>query len=220
MLSTLMLAAATMVLPYFEVSVEPGNRNFETRFTITNVSDEPQDARINVWTDRGYPVLWYTTKLGPHASKTISMLDLIVAGKADICGSPGQSVPLIVMAAMGCTLTTGCERIVGTSDLDCQKKVGGRHAHAIGYVTVDAVSSCVDLTAPNVPAYAGQLTGNRALTGTFEQIANGLPFETGSLIDRAGGPPPPFRAPPTPRDPLAKPPAEKCTALPPGPFAW
>lgn len=91
MFAALVLAAsATLVVPAFEVSVEPDNRNFDTRVTITNVSDEEQRARIDVWTDRGHPVLYYTTKLDARVSKTISMRELIVNGAADICASPGM----------------------------------------------------------------------------------------------------------------------------------
>lgn len=38
MLAALLLA---LVVPYFEVSIEPENRNFDTRFTIANGSGEP-----------------------------------------------------------------------------------------------------------------------------------------------------------------------------------
>ena len=206
-------AAATLVVPYFEVSIEPENRNFDTRFTITNTSGEPQRARINVWTDLGHPVLYYTTLLDAHGSKTISMRDLVVDGIIDICASPGQRVPIQLQEAVRCQLTSGCKLDLNPWKLDCGTHVGKRHAHAIGYVTVDVIADCMDLTAPNIPEYAAQMRAKHVLTGTFEQIGNGVVLAKGSLIDRAGGPVPPFFKPPFPRDPLARRPPRICPPL-------
>ena len=214
MLAALLLgAAATLVVPYFEVSIERENRNFDTRFTITNTSGEPQRARINVWTDLGHPVLYYTTLLGPHASKTISMRDVIVDGIVDICASPGGGVPLPLQEAMRCSLTTGCKLELTPFRLNCGTHVGKRHAHAIGYVTVDVIADCMDLTAPNIPEYAAQMRAEHVLTGTFEQIGNGVVLASGPLIDRAGGPVPRFFKPRFPRDPMARRPPRKCPPL-------
>ena len=211
MLAALLLgAAATLVVPYFEVSIEPENRNFETRFTITNTSGEPQRARINVWTDRGHPVLYYTTMLDAHGSKTISMRDLMVDGIIDICASPGHGVPIQLREAVRCQLTTGCKLDLNAWKPDCLTHVGKRHAHAIGYVTVDVIADCMDLTAPNIPEYAAQMRAEHVLTGTFEQIGNGVVLAKGSLIDRAGGPVPLFFKPRFPRDPMARRPPRIC----------
>jgi hypothetical protein len=231
MLAALILsAAATLVVPYFEVSVEPENSNFDTRFTIENTSDANARARINVWTDRDHPVLYYTTLLEPRASKTISMRELLVSGMADICaksssegftessGEASRSVPGPLLEAVRCQLTTGCHLDLNPFRLDCTKHVGDRHAHAIGYVTIDAVTDCMDLTSPETAAYAAKVSADRVLTGTFEQIANGGVLAKGPLIDREGGPVPPFKKPRSPRDPLAKRAPRNCPPLsPPGP---
>jgi len=210
-------AAATLVVPYFEVSIEPENRNFDTRFTITNTSGVPQRARINVWTDRGHPVLYYTTLLDAHDTKTISMRDLVVDGIADICASPRGRVPIQLLEAMRCQLTTGCNIDLSAPGLDCITRVGKRHAHAIGYVTVDVIADCMDLTAPDIPAYAAQMRAERVLTGTFEQIGNGAVLAKGPLVDRAGRSVPMFFKPRFPRDPMARRPPRRCPPIsPPG----
>jgi hypothetical protein len=214
MLSLAILAAsAALVLPAFEVSVEPENRNFDTRVTITNVSDDVQRARINFWTDAGHPVLYYTTKLEARASKTISLRDVIVDGTVDICASPGARVPDALKHTVRCQLTIGCPAGLHDSNADC-RPVGSRHAHAIGYVTIDSVSDCMDLTSPNDQAYAAQIRHEAVLKGTFEQLANGKVVLAGALIDRAAGPVPAFTPPTLPHDPLAKAPPQQCPPLP------
>jgi hypothetical protein len=213
MLSTLLLATATLVLPWFEVSVEPNNPNFDTRFTITNESNEPAKARINVWTDRSHPVLYYTTLLEPKSSKTISMRDLLLSGMADICASPGHRVPVVLQQTVRCQLTTGCRYDLFAGGPDCSKRVGDRHAHAIGYVTVDLVNDCMDLTSPDLPGYESQRRVESILSGTYEQHALGRITASGPLLDRAGGPMPPFKKPRSPRDPLAKRPPRTCPPI-------
>src|SRR5688572_13053648 len=106
--AVILAATATLVVPWFEVSIEHENRNFDTRFTITNTSAELQKVRINVWTDGGHSVLYYTTPIAAHASRTISMRDLVVSGEADICASPGHRIPIPNQELMRCALTTGC----------------------------------------------------------------------------------------------------------------
>jgi hypothetical protein len=221
MLAALVLtAAATLVVPYFEVSVEPENSNFDTRFTIENTSDAQVRARINVWTDRNHPVLYYTTLLEPRAAKTISMRELLVSGKAGICARGSgedatgyQIIPFVMLEAVRCQLTTGCRLNLAPYQLDCTKHVGNRHAHAIGYVTIDVVTNCMDLTSPDTAEYATTVSAERVLTGTFEQIGNGVVLANGALIDRAGGPVPRFEKPRSPRDPLAKRPPRECPPL-------
>jgi|GEM_PF-5984102 len=203
MIGALLLA---LVLPYFEVSIEPENRNFDTHFTIVNGSAEKQRARINVWTDHNRPVLWYTTLLDPHASKTISMRELLVNGIVDICASPGEKLPIRMREEVRCELTSGCKAT------GCTPRMGERHAHAIGYVTIDIVEDCMDLTPPDAPSYTAK--SSDALTGTFEQIANGSVIASGPLGDR------PLARPRMPHDPLARRPPRECPPLSPGEPHW
>lgn len=117
---------------------------------------------------------------------------------------------------MQCGLTTGCALDLRTYDIDCAKRVGERHAHAIGYVTIDSIDDCMDLTFPDPAAYPAHI-GDPVLEGTFEQIANGAIIASGVLADRKGGAVPKFRKPRLPRDPLAKRPRRSCPPLAPVP---
>jgi hypothetical protein len=105
-----------------------------------------------------------------------------------------------------------CELTIGCKAPGCAARVGDRHAHAIGYVTVDTVADCMDRTAPNAADYATK--PDSALTGTFEQIAFGRVIASGPLGDR------PLPRPRMPRDPLARRPARRCPPLSPPPPAW
>src|SRR5207302_1645150 len=70
--------AATLLLPYFEV--EWAIRATDTFFTVTNVSNVPQIARVTVWTDWAYPVLTFNLFLTGYDVQSISMYDVIVNG--------------------------------------------------------------------------------------------------------------------------------------------
>ncbi|MEK6375039.1 MAG: hypothetical protein AABO58_20400 [Acidobacteriota bacterium] len=156
----------------------------------------------------GAPSSWYTTEIEARGTKTISMRELLVDGKIGVCIGPPDAGSRI-MGTARCTLTTGCEYLWHVPNPNCERKVGGRHTHTIGYVTLDAVTRCDDLTSPEDPRY--ETRTEPLLTGTFEQIANGKVFERGPLGSEVR----PFRKPATPRDPLAKRPPRTCAPIPP-----
>src|SRR3954451_4946983 len=49
--------AATLLLPYFEVDLDPAGTGQTTIFTVTNFFYRPQVAHVTLWTDHGYPVM-------------------------------------------------------------------------------------------------------------------------------------------------------------------
>jgi len=52
--------AATLLLPYFEVEARKHvNDAGNTIFSVINTSRQPQIARVTVWSDYGYPALWF-----------------------------------------------------------------------------------------------------------------------------------------------------------------
>jgi hypothetical protein len=67
--------AATLLLPYFEVSEDPVGEN--TLFTITNVSQYPAIAHVVLWTDFSYPVIDFNIYLTGFDVQSISLYDLI-----------------------------------------------------------------------------------------------------------------------------------------------
>src|ERR1041385_5311042 len=73
--------AATLLLPYFEVEVRKHvNDAANTIFTVVNTSRQPQIARVTIWTDYGYPAIWFNVFLTGYDSQPISLYDVIVEG--------------------------------------------------------------------------------------------------------------------------------------------
>jgi hypothetical protein len=69
--------AATLLLPYFEVS--PDGRQ-TTNFSITNTSDESQIVHITLWTDRSFPVIDFNVFLTGYDVQSINLHDVIFTG--------------------------------------------------------------------------------------------------------------------------------------------
>jgi hypothetical protein len=67
--------AATLLLPYFEVSEDPLGET--TLFTITNVSQFPAIAHVVLWTDFSYPVIDFNIYLTGFDVQSINLFDLI-----------------------------------------------------------------------------------------------------------------------------------------------
>jgi hypothetical protein len=73
--------AATLLLPYFEVDVNgPQSTAQTTLFTVTNVSDLPQIARVTIWTDLGYPILTFNIFLTGYDVQPINLYDVLNRG--------------------------------------------------------------------------------------------------------------------------------------------
>jgi len=82
--------AATLLLPYFEVDVNPTVQGQTTLFTITNVSRFPQIAHVTVWTDWSFPVLDFNIFLTGYDVQPINLYDVIVRG---IVAPPSGTTP-------------------------------------------------------------------------------------------------------------------------------
>jgi len=80
---------------------------------------------------------------------------------------PGQLAPTLT-AALKSVLTTGVYASGGNGA--CANRVGGVHAHAIGYITIDVVSNC-SLALPTDPLYyKNDLLFDNALIGDYQQL--------------------------------------------------
>jgi hypothetical protein len=196
--------AATLLLPYFEVDVaKPVNDAANTIFTVVNTSRQPQIARVTIWTDYGYPAIWFNVFLTGYDSQPISLYDVIVEGalpatsstaavgarsaannanpkivSLDSCGSIPSTIPENALTALRAMLTTGAN----ASSNDCH--VGSSHANAAGYITIDLVNSC-SAVSPLDPSYYSQvLLYDNVLTGDYEHV-----FPDRSIGNFAGGSP-------------------------------
>lgn len=179
--------AATLLLPYFEVEVaKPVDQAANTIFTIVNTSKLPQIARITIWTDYGYPAMWFNAYLTGYDAESFSMYDILATGQAPRtsaqspvgsrsvaanssltvtgCDSLGGDLPSDVMAEVRAMLTSGKAASVN----GC--KVGGEHAMALGYVTVDVVNGCSSVSPLDSAYYSQVLLFDNVLTGDYDRL--------------------------------------------------
>src|SRR3954470_17550809 len=194
--------AATLLLPYFEVDLS-GATGRTTLFTVTNVSQYPQIAHVTLWTDYGYPVMTFNLFLGGYDVQAINLADILIRNtisttvgttpasiwpinnpnfrpSPDCTAIPGV-IPATVMAAVRTALTTG-----GTSS--CDHVIGGFHANAIGYATIDVVASCTSRS-PNDPLYyTNDLLFDNVLIGDYQQLGPAPAGTTALALDATGNP--------------------------------
>lgn len=185
--------AATLLLPYFEVSL--GNSASQTTlFTLVNVTNVDQIARVTLWTDYGYPVISFNLYLTGYDVQPINLFDVIERGiiapdagtgtdihprgrysdrntAADLtrCDRlPGALDPVYVNL-MRQAFTQGSVPAIGNVAPACDA-VGGQHERAVGYATIDVVGTC-GFILPTDPAYFSQeIRYDNALTGDYQQV--------------------------------------------------
>ncbi|HET7711512.1 MAG TPA: hypothetical protein VFL80_06245 [Thermoanaerobaculia bacterium] len=177
--------AATLLLPYFEVEIaRPVGDAANTIFTIVNTSRASQNARVTIWSDYGHPVLWFDVFLTGYDAQPISLYDVLARGVIpqtssktpsgsrstaassqllnDSCAA-SPALPESAIKAVQTALTRG-----SLESSEC--KIGGSHASATGYLTIDVTRSCSALS-PNDPSYYSHVLGHdNVLTGDYEHV--------------------------------------------------
>ncbi|MGZ8708938.1 MAG: hypothetical protein ACXW28_01835 [Thermoanaerobaculia bacterium] len=187
------LPAATLLLPYFEVNTEtPSGQT--TLFTITNVTNVDQVARVTLWTDYGFPVISFNIYLTGYDVQSINLFDIIERGIIAPDSGTGSAVtdrghysdvnPSIDF--------TKCDRLPGLLDdiylqrmqnafilgkvppigdvLPACDPVGREHVHATGYATIDVVGNC-DYFQPHEEEYFKvDIRYDNVLTGDYQQV--------------------------------------------------
>ena len=188
------LPAATLLLPYFEVGLQPGGPT--TLFTVVNVTNVEQVARVTLWTDYGYPVITFNIYLTGYDVQPINLFDVIVRGI--IAPDAGTGTAISRRSSHSTTnpdLNYGrCDRLPGLLDpvyvnymrsaftqgrvpalgsiVPACDAVGGQHARAVGYATIDVVGSC-GFALPTEPAYfTSEIRYDNVFTGDYQQIDN------------------------------------------------
>jgi hypothetical protein len=207
--------AATLLLPYFEVDLQPGGEQ-TTLFTITNVSRYSQIAHVTLWTDWSVPVFNFNIFLTGYDVQSINLKDIIVSGivasaagtgpttaksplgalTSPTNGGPGYTNPNF-KAAIECDALPGVipQTVIATvrnaltsgNSPDLTSRVGGPHANAIGYATVDVVGSCSTRLPSDPLYYTTDLLFDNVLIGDYQQI--GPHPSSGSAAFDAGGNP-------------------------------
>ena len=208
--------AATLLLPYFEVEIDKHVLEAKnTIFSVVNTSKVPQIARVTVWSDEGYPALWFNIFLTGYGVQPISMYDVIGRGvvpvatsqapagaksmsngenprfvNIDACGATSGEIPPSTLTSLQSVLTNGTGATTGC-------RVGSQHDNATGYVTVDVVNSCSNLSPLDISYYSQVLSFDNVLTGDYERIdpdtklgnyAGGNPLVHLKAVPEGGGP--------------------------------
>jgi len=188
------LPAATLLLPYFEVSMNIPPNGKTTLFTITNVTNVDRIAVVTLWTDYGFPVISFNIYLTGYDVQSINLFDVIVRGiiapdsgtGTDITDRGDYSDPNTTIDLTSCdrlpgaldntyidriqdALTLGKVDPLGNVVPGCAA-VGGVHDLATGYATIDVVGKCTYLQ-PNEPEYFRDVIRyDNVLTGDYQQI--------------------------------------------------
>ncbi len=202
--------AATLLLPYFEVDTNDTTGR-TTLFTITNVTHYPQIAHVTLWTDWAYPVFTFNIFLTGYDVQAINLYDVLVRGitappggttsrrraqtlpsggnlraKLDCTASPA-TLPASFLTAVRNAFRTGVFN-PGGGITSCST-VGGVHANAIGYATIDVVAGCTNLLPSDPAYYTTDLLFDNVLIGDYQQIGSS-PIGTGPAVSLdAGGNP-------------------------------
>lgn len=190
--------AATLLLPYFEVNFNSDSTSaVNTIFSITNTSSVPQIAKVTVWTDWSYPVLDFNVYLTGYDVQAINLYDILANGSipqteidsdtlspqgvfsnantdnpnfttADVdCANPqGGQIPNTANYPL---LTMVQQALTGGEYFTCSQ-VGGTHANAVGYITIDTVATCTSTLPNDVTYYQDELLYNNVLIGDYQRV--------------------------------------------------
>jgi hypothetical protein len=190
------LPAATLLLPYFEVDITDINGE-TTLFTVTNVTELPQIARVTLWTDLAVPVISYNVFLTGYDVQAINLRDVLTLGRIGDTGTAVASFgPLgrpsnpardirdcTTIAPLSTESVVRLQRAFTVGTLEGCGKAGNAHANAVGYATIDVVAACTDRL-PTDPEYFGSdLRYDNVLIGDYQQVYPAQNFaQGGSLV--------------------------------------
>jgi len=190
--------AATLLLPYFEVDFNASRAAaVQTIFTVQNVSAYPQIANVTLWTDWGFPAYNFSIFLTGYDVQPVNLYDVFATGALPVTSS-STTVPLnptpgsqpqgnaanpnfLPGAAAACAGTPFALSppllqdlrllfTTGTSSGVCSQAVGGTHANAIGYATIDVVATCAAKNPSSSDYVSGILLFDNTLTGDYQLI--------------------------------------------------
>jgi hypothetical protein len=188
--------AATLLLPYFEVQIDSVQSSAATTlFSVTNVSALPQIVHVTLWTDWAYPVLDFNIYLTGYDVQSLNLYDVIALGRLQPTtrnNPPGGPSPPGSRSRSDShnpnLVATGCNDLMTSIDpgllSDIQAalttgaypgtcgstRVGGIHANAQGYATMDVTSIC-SFTLPTSPGYfASEILFDNVLIGDYQQV--------------------------------------------------
>ena len=164
------LPAATLLLPYFEVDFQSRAEYAKTTlFTVLNVTSTPRTARVTLWTDWGYPALTFNLVLTGYDVQPINLYDVFARGVIGREGGSGACanapIPPSLLADLKTAFTAG--RVPSICN---GAPVGGIHANAIGYATVDLVAGC-GTASPADAAFYREILFDNVLAGEYQILS-------------------------------------------------
>lgn len=180
--------AATLLLPYFEVSLGAPT-GITTVLSVNNASFQPVLAKAEIWSDLGVPLFGFNIYLKGFDVQTINLRDILVNGLLPQTG-PAPSFPgcagVLPPAPIPAGLRTDYHRaLTGQSSTLLSGLCAGRRFTdniARGYITIDTVNNCT-LRYQGDPGYfAGDITHQNVLWGDFFYVdqatgrAQGMPL--------------------------------------------
>lgn len=175
--------AATLLVPYFEVSVPSrcaGGR-FDTEIVITNASAATRMANVVVWTEWSVPVLSFQLSLIGYDVASFKLSDILCTGSV----ANGSNEPIMFSPediAHARALLTG-RPSPDSGQCGSHPEPGGK---ATGYVTIDAVISEM----PGIPtdglSYVAALDFDNVLLGDVYYLDSKVPGTT-RVCGKGGG---------------------------------
>jgi hypothetical protein len=196
--------AATLLLPYFEVALEPPF-GATTLFTVTNVTPVAEIARVTLWTDYSYPVFTFDLYLTGYDVQSIHLTDLLVRGLARTLAPPNGPYSVdnpaldaencgAALPALDAELLQAMQRAFTQGRVSGCNTVGGVHQNAVGYATIDVVGNCSGRGPLDAKYFTEDIRYDNALIGDYAQVdgtashAEGSPMVHIRAIPEGGTP--------------------------------
>src|SRR5436190_1672371 len=197
--------AATLLLPYFEVSPCSDPNGVTTLFSINNASATAILAHVVVWSDLSVPVLDFNIYLTGYDVQTINLRDLL-SGTIPVTASAGQdpgdkispkgpksqdinfascagqlpppALPASFIQHLALALTGKASPIFGGL---CSGRALGDNI-ARGYITVDTVNNCTLRLPSDIAYFINDVTFQNVLWGDYFYVNSAQNFADGDTL--------------------------------------
>jgi hypothetical protein len=181
--------AATLLLPYFEVSLDqPAGWGKHTLFSINNASNVAAVAHVTLWTDQSIPTLDFDVYLTGYDVQTINLYDIFAYGNLPRTADAGADTLDLISPQGDLSQDVNfpgssgpCVAAYTNPVLDGTRLANLRAAHtglnapayggclganygdnvARGYVTIDSVTQCNLLFPSSATYFSGGIADNR-----------------------------------------------------------
>lgn len=177
--------AATLLLPYFEASLEPGAQ--ETAIVLHNTGVAPAALNVTLWSDLGIPVLAVPVALSGYEEISFSLHELIGNGRlpaSHLADFPLASFPgcanLLTQTTLAPSLLDQVQHAL-TGEATAAGLCYGSASPGVarGFVTVDLVHDCT----LHVPSDTGYFVKGGLGIARNENLLQGFSFYVDQTAD-------------------------------------